>query len=101
MKGESMKQGFAKIVTATDGYDVLFYVGSSSNQTPALHCITQTQHGLQANLGVEFGDGEHAKAYEALKRCDVPAADAVRASFNEFMNEQFSIPKPTDNSGHH
>jgi hypothetical protein len=99
LKGEYMKQGFAKIVTATDGFDVLFYLGSSANQTPALHCITQTEHGLQANLGVEFDAGEHAKAYAALQRCDVAAADALRASFTQFMNERFEPSQPGDLTG--
>jgi hypothetical protein len=94
-----MKQGFAKVVTATDGYDVLFYVGSSANQTPALHCITHTDNGLEANLGVEFAAGEDAMAYSALERCDVPAADAVRASFNDFMNERFVPSQPSDLTG--
>jgi len=94
-----MKQGFAKVVTATDGYDVLFYLGSSDNLTPKLFCVTHTEHGLQAHLGVEFGAGEDAKAHQTLQRCDVAAADVVRVSFHAFMNERFAPPKASELTG--
>jgi hypothetical protein len=94
-----MKQRFAKIVTATDGFDVLFYVGSNADQLPALHCITQTESGIEADLGVVFKPGEEDKAYKALERCDLAASDAVRASLNDFMNECFEPSQSGDLTG--
>jgi hypothetical protein len=95
-----MRKHFAKIVVASDGHDVLFYVGADENQLPFLHCITQNKDGVQANMGAQFGEGEEDKAYEALARAEVGAADAVRASFNEFMNERFAPSQPGELFSH-
>lgn len=72
-----MKQ-FAKVIMASDGHDVLFYV--TQGVVTTLHCITQDEIGHQADMPVSFDTVQ--AAYRCLAGVNQDTADSVRRSFN-------------------
>lgn len=83
-----MTKEFAKIVKATDGAQVLFYLGTSEDGEPTLYQYTEME-GFFGSLDLHFrkGDTGWKLAEEALTKADVVMADAVREQFVKLLQE--------------
>jgi hypothetical protein len=76
---------FAKIIQASDGHDVLFYLGTDGNDHLCLHRITEDVNGLQADFPVPLKHSKHHKTSDRIIDPTVKDADKVRAAFVALM----------------
>jgi hypothetical protein len=79
---------FAKIVRASSGQQVLFYVETDNDAEPARMVLRGVAHacGIEASHAISFADEE--AAYRALDKMDEGCADALVRLAGDFSLEE-------------
>lgn len=87
-----MAKNFARIVVATDGHQVLFYVAANDEDKPVLNCLSQSEDGLEGQLSIAFEDSYagDALAAKALREADLEMADRIRRQMAPFFMQRAS-----------
>jgi len=78
---------FAKIVEATDGAEVLFYManGSADSDIPVLKIVTEAADHTSLEMEMEFDETEKRQA--AFDGAGVEFADKIRDQLREALGE--------------
>jgi len=90
-----MSKVFAKIVEASDGYQVLAIVQRSEDEDVVeLRTITNSTDGLKVEFALSFPDDSDqswTKADKALAEFDVARADTVRQIYTDMIAEHGAL----------